>query len=281
MGIAVFRTVIVNGRPVYFNENINLELEYYEALRERLKIKKIIGKNFIRLGRSYDGGYIMVNNFNASGGGCIAYSFGINDDVSWDTDMAARGYEIFMYDPTIDSLPQNYKRFHFFKEGIDGVADKEKSMDTLENFIRRNGHEHKDKMILKMDVEGAEWSFLSTVTSETLSQFDQLLFEFHDIIRPKDMSVMNATLACLKKITRTHSLVHLHANNCDSFFILDDKILIPNTLELTYVKTSNYELVDDENIFLPIPLDRPNNGGGQDIPLGYWNKKFNNVVKTT
>ena len=279
MSITVFKTEVVDHRPVYFNEKINLITEYYEALRERLKIKKIVGKNFIRLGRPFrDGGYIMVDDFNAAG---VAYSFGIGDDVSWDMDMAARGYEIFMYDPTIDSLPQNHERFLFFKEGILGITVKEKSMDTLENFIRRNGHERRDKMILKMDVEGAEWSFLSTVTAETLSQFDQLLFEFHDMIRPKDQSVMNATLACIKKITRTHSLVHLHGNNLGSFLVLDDKILIPDVLELTYVKTSNYELVDDENIYLPIPLDRPNNGGGQDVPLGYWNKKFNNVVKTT
>ena len=89
---------------------------------------------------------------------------------------------------------------------------------------------------------------------------------------------MNATLACINKINRTHSLVHLHANNYGSFVILDDKILFPNVLELTYVKTSNYELADDENIFLPISLDQPNNYRRQDIPLGFWNKKFNNVL---
>ena len=279
MKIATYKTLTVGNKLLFVGEIINFLPEYYDKLRKRLKIKKIVGKNFVRLGRPFDGGYIMADNFNASGG--IAYSFGICDDVSWDTDMAKRGYEIFMYDPTIDSLPQNHERFHFFKEGISGVADKEKSMDTLENFIRRNGHEHESNMILKMDVEGAEWSFLSTVTSETLSQFDQLLFEFHDIIRPKDQSVMNATLACLKKITRTHSLVHLHMNNFGSCLILDDRILIPETLELTYVKTSNYKLVDDENIYLPIPLDRPNNGSAPDVSLGYWNKKFNNVEKRT
>lgn len=277
MNITTFKTKIVDDRPVLFNEKINLIPEYYEALRERLKIKKIIGKNFVRFGRNYDGGYIMVDNFKAFGG--IAYSFGIGDDVSWDLDMAARGYDVFMYDPTIDRLPQNHERFHFFKEGILGIEVKEKSMNTLENFIRLNGHEDKENMILKMDVEGAEWSFLSTVSPELLSKFDQIVFEFHDMLRPKDQSVMNATLACIKKINRTHSLVHLHASNCDSFLILDDKVLFPNVLELTYVKTSNYKLVEDENIFLPISLDAPNNKGGPDVPLGFWNKKFNNVVK--
>ncbi len=211
------------------------------------------------------------------GGGCIAYSFGINDDVSWDLDMAQHGYDIFMYDPTINALPQEHERFHFFKEGILGVEVPEKSMHTLDYFIKRNGHENKSNMILKMDVEGAEWSFLSTVTSETLNQFDQMVFEFHDLTEPKDQSVMNATLACINKINRTHSLVHLHGNNWSKTLHLDNKILFPGALELTYVKTSNYELVDDENIYLPPPLDYPNNSKFPDIPLGYWNKKFNCV----
>lgn len=278
MNITTFKTVFINNRPVQFLEQINTNVEYYERLRSALKIKKVIGKNFIRFGRANDGGYIMVNNFNSSEGG-IAYSFGISNDVSWDSDMARRGYDIFMYDPTIDALPKNNKRFHFFKEGILGIEVEEKSLHTLEHFIKRNGHEDKTDMILKMDVEGAEWSFLSTVSSELLSKFDQMVFEFHDMTQPKDQSVMNATLACIKKINRTHSLVHLHANNCASTLILDDKILFPDVLELTYVKTSNYELVDDENIRLPIPLDASNNGVTVDIPLGFWNKKFNNVVK--
>ena len=259
MNISICKACSVDGKTIYFLEKINATPGYYELLRDRLKIKKIVGKNFVRLGRAYDGGYVMVDNFNTSSG--IVYSFGINDDVSWDLEMAKRGCDVFMYDPTIDALPFNYEKFHFFKEGVLGIEIKEQHMNTLENFIKLNGHENKSNMILKMDVEGAEWSFLSTVTSEVLSKFDQILFEFHDLTKPKDQSVMNATLACISKIN------------------LDDKILFPDLLELTYVKTSNYELVDDENICLPIPLDIANTGVIPDIPLGYWNKKFNNVVK--
>lgn len=279
MKVTFARTFYINNRPVHFAEHLNANLEYYELLKDRLKIKKIVDKNFVRLGSPNDGGYIMIDNFNVSAEERIAYSFGIANDVSWDWDMTQRGYDVFMYDPTIAGLPQNHERFHFFKEGILGVEIKELSMNTLENFIKINGHEGKSNMILKMDVEGAEWSFLSTVTSETLNQFDQIVFEFHDMIQPKNQSLMNATLACISKINRTHSLVHLHANNTNSFLILDDKILFPNVLELTYVKTSNYELVDDENIFLPNPIDQPNEKYNQEISLGFWNKKFNNVVK--
>ena len=209
----------------------------------------------------------------------IAYSFGISDDVSWDLDMARRGYDIFMYDPTIDALPLSNDKFHFFKEGIFGIEVKEKSLNTLENFIKRNGHENKSNMILKMDVEGAEWSFLSTVSSKTLSQFDQMTFEFHKMILSKSKERIMLVFNCFSKIIQTHSLVHAHANNYGGFIILDDNNLFPNNLELTFVRNSNYNLVDDDNIYLPIPLDQPCKSNARDIPLGYWNKKFNNVVK--
>ena len=187
MNVEIRRTFFFNNKPVYFQEKVNINPEYYALLRDRLKIKKIIGKNFVRFGKANDGGYIMVDNFHASEG--IAYSFGINDDVSWDWNMVQRGYDVFMYDPTIDSLPHNHEKFHFFKEGILGIEIKEQRLNTLENFIKRNGHENKSNMILKMDVEGAEWSFLATVTSEILSKFDQMVFEFHDMIKPKDQSL--------------------------------------------------------------------------------------------
>ena len=48
---------------------INITPEYYEQLSALLKIKRVVGKDFVRLGRPNDGGYIMVDNFNVSGGG--------------------------------------------------------------------------------------------------------------------------------------------------------------------------------------------------------------------
>lgn len=137
---------------------LNTTPEYYEHLRLLLTIKKVVGKNFLRIGNPHDGGYILVDNFHTADAK-IAYSFGIAEDVSWDSDMSRRGYDVFMYDPTIDARPQENDKFHFFKEGIGGEEDTEKSLNTLEHFMKVNGHNNKDNMILKMDVEGAEWDF--------------------------------------------------------------------------------------------------------------------------
>ena len=51
-----------------FNIKLNMTLEYYERLRSLLTIKKVVGKNFVRFGKPNDGGYVMVDNFNAVGG---------------------------------------------------------------------------------------------------------------------------------------------------------------------------------------------------------------------
>lgn len=186
--------------------------------------------------------------------------------------MAARGYEIFQYDMTIEELPQENEHFHFFREGIGRVRDKKKSLDTLENFVRRNHHERTRNMILKMDVEGAEWDFLSTVQENYLDKFDQMVFEFHHLIRPKSFSEMAKTIEHLQKINKTHQLIHLHGNNFGAQLKIEDLGIFPDTLELTYLRKDKYSFEDDENISLPIDLDQPCASGFKEIPLGFWNK---------
>ena len=51
----------------------------------------------------------------------------------------------------------NVMFIHFKKEGLG--PDKTENCNTLENYIVQNGDKNK-KLILKMDVEGAEWDAL-------------------------------------------------------------------------------------------------------------------------
>ncbi len=75
MNVTFLKTFFINNRPVSLAEQFNVMPEYYERLRSLLKIKRIVGKNFIRFGRANDGGYIMVDNFSISGGGedCVFF----------------------------------------------------------------------------------------------------------------------------------------------------------------------------------------------------------------
>lgn len=217
--------------------------------------------SYCRLGQDYDGGYVMLDDLP----GGIAYSFGIADDVSWEKDMAGRGYDIYMYDHTIEGLPEEHPRFHWFKKGIEGEPTKDPLLETLPDLMKANGHEKEMGMILKIDVEGAEWDVLANSSSSVLEQFDQILFEMHGMNRGKNRNLIRKAMDQLNK---THQLVYIHANN-NGFGRLLDSLFIPDYLESTFVSRKKYTFRGTTRTF-PTSLDMPCNEIWPDIALGVW-----------
>ena len=257
------------GKLLYLDVDLNTSLKYYKELKKALKIKNVKNYPLVRIGQqNRDGGYIMVNNFQLGG---IAYSFGINNDVSWDNAMANLGYNIQMYDHTINMLPYYIEGFYFHREGISGIDQEDAPLKTLKYYINKNGHNKAKNMILKMDVEGVEWDFLETVDSRLLKKFDQITFEYHGLIQTK---YKNKIINQLKKLNKTHQLVHLHGNNSGYMLKIHD-VIFPNVMEATYVNKDKYEFVENDEIYLPIDIDMPNDAARSDIILGAWNKSFN------
>ena len=238
---------------------------YFMRLNRLLHVEKAEGYELIRIGSNNDGGYISLDDFDSEDK--IAYSFGICNDVSWDKDMASRGYDVFMYDHTIDSLPEENSRFHWSKLGIiDGVTQDDR-LKTLEYLIEQNHHEDKRDMILKMDVEGAEWGFIESVKTETLRQFSQIVFEFHSMT---DYETSERKLNLLAKINETHQLIHIHVNNCGDYISFGGK-KFSGVIECSYVIRDKYVLSHDYDVVLPIAIDEPNIAARPEIELGHWN----------
>lgn len=251
------------------NAKIFLEAESYASYLMRLKsllhIDKVEGFELVRIGRKNDGGYLMLNDFADNDG--TAYSFGICDDVSWDKNMASRGYDVFMYDHTVEKLPEENSRFHFFRQGIaDGVTQDER-LKTLEYFIEQNHHEEKRNMILKMDVEGAEWGFIESVKPDTLRKFSQIVLEFHGI---NEYETSEHKLKLLAKINMTHQLIHLHINNCVNYVSFGGK-KFGGVIECSYVLRDKYVLSGNYDVNLPLDADMPNNADIPEFDLGHWN----------
>ena len=61
--------------------------------------RKRLDSTKIRLGRNFDGGYVLLDDFADVG---AALSLGINDDASWDLDIAQRNIPVQQFDHTID-----------------------------------------------------------------------------------------------------------------------------------------------------------------------------------
>lgn len=234
----------------------------FENLHQLLEIKDVNDIEFTRIGREHDGGYIMLNDFNES---MIAYSYGISNDVSWDSDMASRGIHCYMYDHTISSLPQESSYFHWKKEGICGIK-KSVNCNTLDTHIKNNGHEQNRDLILKMDVEGAEWDALINLDEKILNQFRQMVFEFHNMYDPRFYSI---TCKVLEKLNKTHQPVHVHGNNYGPRKCVN-KLVMPHALEVLYVRKENYQFSQSRH-FYPREFDMPCNPNADEIILGYWN----------
>lgn len=236
--------------------------KYISEVHTLTKIHDIItpGVEKIRVGRDYDGGYVMAKPYSREK---IAYSFGINRDVSWDMQMASEGYQIYQYDHTITRLPEQNEAFHWRKLGLTGMGET-KSLKTLKTLIRENGHENESGMVLKMDIEGYEWDVFLNADADTLEQFDQITVEFHNLL---SIDMANKHLQVFRKLAESFVAIHVHANNYGMVYYCGD-LLMPMSLELTFVKSDLFEVASSETAF-PTFLDRPNDGHADNM-IGRW-----------
>jgi hypothetical protein len=195
-----------------------------------------VGKRLVRKGRPHDGGYIMVDHKLQN---AVAYSLGVNDDVSWDLDMAALGCQIYQYDHTIDGLPVDHPNFHWFKKGIAARPTADGVLDRLEHLIARNGHTDRDDLILKMDIEGFEWEVFEAINERTLHQFSQIVLEVHTLVLG-GVELQAKITKVLEKLYQTHQPVHVHANNHGYVGIVGG-VMMPDTMELTYVRRADHQ----------------------------------------
>lgn len=238
--------------------------EYQRLLRlhELLHLRDVEGGTLVRIEREHDGGYLMLDEFRPD---MVAYSFGISNDVSWDKAMAEHGIACFMYDHTIDNLPEENELFHWSREGVCG-EEKVDHCRTLEDFIKSNGHEDRNDLILKMDVEGAEWDAVAATNSATLAQFSQIVFELHDVY-----SAVHHNKICtfLSKLNETHQPVYVHGNNYADYERAGD-LIMPWALEVLYVRKRDHNFQESSH-FYPLKQDLPNKADRRDIRLGVWN----------
>ena len=119
----------------------------------------------IRIGRDGDGGYVMLDKLD---GISSVLSFGIEKEISWDVDMARRGCSIFMFDHTVDGPPEDNPNFHFYKKMIgpnEGLGTA-----SIESALRDHGAPER-RNVLKIDIEGAEWSAFDATPTATLDSF--------------------------------------------------------------------------------------------------------------
>jgi len=232
--------------------------------------------NLVRIGPKEDGGYVIAGGFNYD----LFISCGIANDIRFeDAFLDIHPIKCIAFDGTINSFPSHRNNMEWIPKNI-GYLNTEKTTN-LKEYIQTN-----NKIFLKMDIEGSEFNWLDCMTETELDNFSQIVLEVH---WPFDIYRMNM----LKKLNKTHYIIHIHGNNyCDrdipkhlpsgrtydgTVTINNDKmskIRLPEVFEVTYInkKLFDHLLVKIEEIQFPTVLDYPNNPYADDIHFSIPNK---------
>ncbi len=163
----------------------------FRILLDELKVYHYDISNKIRIGNNYDGGYVIPNNITFS----KLYSFGISNNMTFDVDFVDKfNIPALLFDPTISKLPNdvyNYNKLTFNKIGlyssncskmIGNIICDVKTLDTLLENEDNN-------IILKIDIEGDEFSSILSTSDNILNKCACIVAEFHWLTNNDDLKL--------------------------------------------------------------------------------------------
>jgi len=160
-----------------------------------------------RFGEDHDGGYLVCGNLLKDVQG--AYSYGISGYDKWGCDASTKlGVKLHQYDcfdTRQPSCPGGDTVFHAECIGDAAKTEEGRRFDTLQNQLAKNGDAGK-RLVVKMDVEGAEWDSLLHAPEATLDRIDQLAIEFHYIHEDRYVQTV-------QRLKQFFYVAHLHFNN--------------------------------------------------------------------
>jgi hypothetical protein len=215
--------------------------------------------SFERFGEPHDGGYLMCGNLlNAVEAG---YSYGISGYDQWGCDVATKLqvplHQYDCFDLRQPACPHGETFFHAECVGPLLKLEKGRVFDTVHNQIAKNGDTRK-RLVVKMDVEGAEWDSLLATPDEMWDQIDQLAIELHGVNEERFLTVV-------QRLKEFFYLAHLHFNN---YSCTDDAAPLPASVyEVLFVSKRIAALAAVQTDSGPHPLAAPNSPELPDCQL--------------
>ena len=178
-----------------------------EYLFKELQPIKLANCELRRFGEPHDGGYVMCANL--LGAVQSGYSYGISGYDQWGCDisrtLAVPVHHTHCFDLHRPACPAGKTTFHAECIGPEPKTIEGRLFDTLDNQFDKNGDGAR-RVVVKMDVEGAEWDTFLRAPDAVLDRIDQLSVEFHGASDER-------YIAAVLKLKRFFYVANLHFNN--------------------------------------------------------------------
>jgi hypothetical protein len=160
-------------------------------------------------------------------------------------------------------------RRHAYNFIAQELEKKTAELDTLESHININTDSKIQNIVLKMDVEGAEYESLLATPDSILEKASQLVIEVHDIDQIDSDQDYGTKTSFFEKLTNIFHVYHGKHNN---HTVTRTKFgyRIPSTVEITYVnKNLPLETIPRTAPFRHT-LNIPNRPNRTNQCLDYW-----------
>ncbi len=238
--------------PIFPESDTPQAAEIRRALYAELQPVQLVNCELARFGEPNDGGYLLCANLLDQV--MAAYSYGISGYDQWGCDLSTRRHipvhQYDCFDPERPSCAGGDTRFH--EECVGAAASVDSSarrFDTLERQLAANG-DADAHVVVKMDVEGAEWDVFASAPDPVLERIDQLVVEFHGTSEAR-------FVAAVRRLKRIFHVAHLHFNNFSCWDGLDP---FPAWgYEVLFVSKRLAAVDPSRTPFRPHPLDASNN----------------------
>src|SRR5204862_7503720 len=182
--LIVLAAVTVGVRGVILGSASERKLR--EAILAELQPFALKNCTFKRFGSANDGGYLMCENLIEPLDAAYSYGVGQNDD--WGCEVSRRYHvpvqQYDCFDPARPACDGGTFVFHDECVGDRTGYRESRFFDTLENQMRKYGDTDR-RLIIKMDIECAEWDSLLATSDELLASIPQITMEMHGYDDPK------------------------------------------------------------------------------------------------
>ncbi len=237
---------------------------HFDAVVEMIR-KGWVTCDLIRVGPSGDGGYLLPSAMKHVRS---CFSPGVNYTSGFEYQLAEEfNIRCFMIDASVTGPALSHKLFTFEPLFIGNQSVDE--YITLDDWVLSADISADSGLLLQMDVEGAEYETLLSVSDDNLRRFDVLAIEFHNLERLRDRSFCDYFSVIMRRLLKDFGICHIHPNSVAGS-VHHRGVDVPRVMEVTLVRRDSAVFRDSETkdtLSFPHKLDETNDPRFKDLRL--------------